>query len=166
MVNPDGTVDFYLEETGAGRYSASCSFVPSGIITPVQAAASIHLNDNAYQVNDLNLWLPGTIVKPQVSLNPSLQLRMAWDSDGSEQIQNNTLGTLYRSTEDFPNAYGSGLSPALYTLKADISGVSASRRPQPGDEVLVYWPVLDHLAQTGDLPSCLTPAETAIISAA
>ncbi len=158
MVNPDGTVDLFLEETGAGRYSASCSFVPSGILNPVQAAAAVHLNDNTYQVNDLNLWLPGTIVKPQVSLNPSLSVRMAWDSEEDEQIRNNTLGTLYRSTEDFPNAYGSGMSPAQYTLKAQISGVSSSRSPQPGDAVLVNWPVLDHLMQTGDLPSCLQPS--------
>ena len=157
-VNPDGTLDLFLEETSAGRYSASCSFVPSGIINPVQAPASVHLNDNAYQLTDLNLWLPGTIVKPQVSLNPSLELRMAPDSEPAGQIQNGTLGTLYRSTEDLPNTFGSGMSPALYTLKAEITGVSSSRSPQAGDAVLVYWPVLDHLMQTGDLPSCLTPA--------
>ena len=157
MVNPDGTLDLSLEETGAGRYSASCSFVPSGVLVPVQAAASLHLDDNSYQVNDLNLWLPGTIVKPQVSLQSSLSLRMAPDSEGSEQIQNNTLGILYRSTEDFPNTLATGVSPALYTLKAEISGISASRSPQPNDAVLVRWPVLDHLAQTGDLPSCLEP---------
>ncbi len=158
MVNADGTLDFSLEETGTGRYSASCSFVPGGIISPVQASASLHLNDNAYQVSDLNLWLPGTIIKPQVSLKPSLGLRMSPDSEESEQIRNNTLGMLYRSTEEFPNAAGSGMSPALYTLKAEISGVSTSRVPLQNDAVLVNWPVLDHLAQTGDLPSCLTPA--------
>lgn len=157
-VGPDGRSTFTLEETEPGRYSASCTFVPSGIASPTQAQALIHLDDNSYQVSDLKVWLPGTIVKTQAVLTPSLSLRMTGESDADEQIQNGTIGKLYRTAGEFPNSDGGSAAPALYTLRAEISGVSSSRRPQPGDAVNVKWPVLDSLAATGDLPACLMPS--------
>ena len=156
-VGPDGMTHFDLTENAQGRYSASCTFVPSGISDPSAAAAMLHLNDNAYHVSDLNVTLPASIVKRQAVLNPSLSLQMTDDAGPEEQISNGTLGSLYRTITDFPNMMGGFGSPALYTLKADITGISAVRVPQFSDSVQVRWSVLDALARTGDLPSCLAP---------
>ena len=157
-VGPDGMTHFDLTENAQGRYSASCTFVPGGISSPSAASALLHLNDNAYHVSDLQVTLPQTIVKRQAALNPSLTLQMTADTEGAEQISNGGIGALYRTLNDFPNLTGGYGSPALYTLKAVINGVSAVRTPQFSDSVQVRWSVLDTLAQTGDLPSCLTPS--------
>ena len=157
-VGPDGMTHFDLTEIGQGRYSASCTFVPGGVGDSSAGTALLHLNENAYHVSDLNVTLPATIVKRQAVLTPSLSLQMTDDAGPEEQIDNGTLGSLYRTITDFPNLMGGFGSPALYTLKADITGVSAVRVPQFGDSVQVRWSVLDALAQTGDLPSCLAPS--------
>ncbi len=157
MPDAEGKTTLNLEETGTGRYSASCTFVPSSVATPVYSAARVHLNDNAYAVNDLNIYMPGHIIKSQAVLTPSLTLRMTENSAAAEQIRGNTIGSLYRSASDYPNSMGDSSLPAVYTLKAEVSGVSASRAPQYGDIVWVRWPMLDRLAEAGDLPSCLTP---------
>ena len=158
-VDSDGTTHFDLQEVSEGRYAASCAFVPSGIANPVQAAAIVHLNDNSWAVNDLNVYMPSVIVKRQAAISPSLTLRMTEDAAEQEQIYGNTLSTLYRTTSNYPNSSDGFGKPALYTLKARVEGVSSSRSPQNGDYVQVNWSVLDVLAQSGDLPSCLVPTE-------
>ena len=157
MPDADGRSTLHLSETAPGRYSASCAFVPSGVIDPVYSAARLHLNDNAYAVTDLNVWMPGYITKSNAVLTPSLTLRMNGYDAAAEQIRGNSVGKLYRSPSDYPNAVGDSSLPAVYTLSAEISGISSVRTPQYGDVVLVKWPILDTLAQTGDLPSCLSP---------
>ena len=157
-VDADGTTRFSLTETSEGRYSASCAFVPSGIAMPVQAPARIHLNDNTWQVNDLNVYMPTAILKQQAVLTPSLTLRMTDDSGEEEQIRGGAISTLYRTTGNYPNTADGFGKPALYTLRARIEGISSARSPQWGDEVRVSWPLLDALAQAGDLPSCLAPS--------
>lgn len=158
VANADGKTVLSLNEVVPGRYVASCTFVPDGITNPRQEMLSVHLNDNSYQVNDLKVWLPASILKTQAVLTPSLTYQASPGSGASEQIQGGSIGTLYRTVGEFPNASGSEDAPALYTLRADIGGVSPSRKPQANDAVLVRWSVLDSLAQTGDLPSCLVPA--------
>ena len=156
-VDSDGTTHFDLQEVSEGRYSASCAFVPSGIANPVQAAAKVHLNDNSWAVSDLNVYMPSVIIKRQAVISPSLTLRMTEDAAEEEQIYGNTLGMLYRTTSNYPNSSDGFGKPALYTLKARVEGVSSSRSPQYGDYVQVNWSVLDVLAQSGDLPTCLVP---------
>ncbi len=156
-VGPDGMTHFDLSEDSEGRYSASCTFVPGGISSPTAAAALLHLNDNAYHVSDLRVTLPQTIVKRQAVLTPSLSVQMTAGAESAEQIGGNGIGTLYRTLNDFPNLSEAADAPALYTLKAVISGVSEVRTPQLSDSVQVRWSVLDALSRTGDLPSCLTP---------
>lgn len=157
-VGPDGMTHFDLTEVSQGRYSASCTFVPGSISNPSAAAALLHLNDNAYHVSDLNLTLPTSIVKRQSVLDPSLTLQVTEDAAPAEQIGSGGIGALYRTLNDFPNLNGGFGLPTLYTLKAVINGVSAVRTPQLSDSVQVRWSVLDALAQSGDLPSCLTPS--------
>ncbi len=156
-VDYDGTTHFDLQEVSAGRYAASCTFVPSGISNPVQAAAKLHLNDNSWAVSDLNVYMPAAIIKRQAVISPSLSLQMTEDSAQEEQIRGNTIGTLYRTTSNYPNSSDGFGRPALYTLKARVEGVSSSRSPQYGDYVQVNWSILDSLAQSGDMPSCLVP---------
>ena len=156
-VNADGMTHLSLQETSEGRYSASCTFAPSAISNPVQAPALVHLNNNSYKLTDLNVYMPGTIIKQKAALTPSLTMQVLEDSDAAEQIQNGTISTLYRTTVDMPNNGGGYGMPALYTLRAQIDGVSAARSPQWNDHVRVTWSVLDVLAAAGDLPSCLVP---------
>ncbi|MBQ6519598.1 MAG: hypothetical protein IJI14_12825 [Anaerolineaceae bacterium] len=153
----DGMTHFELNEVGEGRYSASCTFVPGNVYNPSASAVMVHLNDAAYQVSDLNVMMPSSIVKRQAVLSPSLTLEMTEGAGAGEQIGGGSIGRLYRTVSDFPNLGGGFGLPALYTLKATIEGVSAIRTPQFGDHVEVRWGVLDALAQTGDLPYCLTP---------
>ena len=152
----EGKTRLTLTETAPGRYSASCTFVPSGVTAPAQQPALVHLDDASFAVNDLNVYMPGRITKSEAVLRPSLTLRMAENDAPAEQIRAGQIGTLYRSPSDRPNSSADPSLPALYTLKADISGVSAARSPQPGDTVSVTWNMLDELANTGDLPACLT----------
>ena len=156
-VGPDGITHFDLEEVSPGRYAASCTFAPSTISNPVQSAAVLHLDDNAWQVTDLNITMPGLIVKKQAVLTPSLTMRVTEDAAEEEQIRGGTINSLYKTTVDMANNGNGFGTPALYTLKAQVEGVSAAREPQPGDRVRVNWGVLDVLAQTGDLPACLVP---------
>ena len=156
-VDADGITHLSLQETAEGRYSASCTFAPSAISNPVQAPAQVHLDNNSYQLTDLNVYLPGTIIKQKAVLTPSLTMQVLEDSAAEEQIQNGTISALYRTTADMPNNGGGYGMPALYTLKAQIDGVSTARSPQWSDRVRVTWPVLDALAAAGDLPSCLVP---------
>lgn len=156
-VGSDGVTHLDLQEVSTGRYSASCTFSPSVVSTPVQAAAVLHLNDNSYQVNDLNVYLPGTIYKQQAVLSPSLTMQITETSAQEEQIHAGSIPALYRTTVNMPNNNSAYDAPALYTLKAQIEGVSPIQTPQWGDRVRVTWGVLDALAATGDLPFCLTP---------
>ena len=153
----DGMTHFDLSETAEGRYSASCTFVPGSVSDPASVPVQVHLNDPSYQVSDLNVTLPASIIKREAVLNPSLSLQITEDAGGDEQIGAGGIGPLYRSVSDFPNLTGGFGSPALYTLKAVITGISSVRVPQFGDSVQVSWGVLDALAQTGDLPQCLAP---------
>lgn len=159
-VDQYGRTSLQLAETADGRYSASCTFVPGGITDPHQETMDVSLNGNSYQLSDLKVWLPASITKTQAVLTPSLTCRAAAGSEAAEQISGGTVPALYRTAGEFPNLYGSDDAPALYTLRAEVSGVPASRRPQSGDAVLVNWSVLDRLAETGDLPGCLVPSGT------
>ena len=154
-VDWEGKTTLILEETGEGRYSASCSFVPDAVANPSWQNADIHLNDDRYQINDLRMVLPSTIQKAQAVLTPSLKLQISPNGGEYEQIGGSTIPSLYRTPYDYPNSYGVFDAPAKYTLRAEVSGVSPSRVPQFGDHVLVRWTILDRLAQSGDLPACL-----------
>ncbi|MBR6090224.1 MAG: hypothetical protein IKP86_09850, partial [Anaerolineaceae bacterium] len=154
----DGVTHFVLDEVSEGRYAASCTFIPSAISVPRQERAMLHLNDNSWAVSDLTIYTPVSIIKRQVSLTPSLTLQMNELTGAEEQIRSNTLSRMYRTTSDYPNTYDGSGRPALYTLRARVDGVSASRTPQYGDAVRVNWTLLDTLAAAGDLPSCLKPA--------
>ena len=156
-VDGDGMTHLELEEVSGGRYSASCTFAPSAVSSSMQAPATVHLNDNSYQVTDLKVYMPGTIIRQKAVLTPSLTMQVQEGSEPVDQIGNGTITALYRSTVDMPNT-GSGYGlPALYTLAAHIDGVSSARTPQWNDRVRVIWPVLDELSASGDLPSCLVP---------
>ena len=156
-VGPDGVTRFVLQEVSAGRYAASCAFEPASIANPVQSAAVLHLDDASWQVSDLNVMMPGTIIKKQAVLSPSLVMQVEEGSAAAEQIRGGTITSLYKTTSDMPNAGGGFGMPALYTLKAQVEGISSARAPQWSDYVQVNWSVFDALAQTGDLPACLEP---------
>lgn len=146
-----------LDETDTGRYSVSCTFMPNGITDPTSTPAVVSNPDPAYQLSDINLYLPQTILKTQAVLTPSLTMRMTETSPMTEQLRDGTLQALYRSVGEYPNTVPLSEEIAEYTLIANIDGVSASRVPQSGDRVRVTWSLLDELRDLGDLPSCFTP---------
>ena len=61
-VGPDGTTELSLTEIAEGRYQVSCAFSPAGLSASAAKAVKLHLNDNAWAVNDLSVMLPSHIV--------------------------------------------------------------------------------------------------------
>ncbi len=157
IINEDNMTLMALDEKEPGRYSVSCTFMPNGIADPTSTAAVVRNPDTAYQLSDLNLYLPQTILKTQAVLTPSLTMRMTESSPMTEQLRGGMLEALYRSVGEYPNTAPLSEEIAEYTLIAEIDGVSASRVPQSGDRVRVTWSLLDELRNLGDLPSCFTP---------
>ncbi len=157
IINEDNMTLLALDETEPGRYSVSCTFMPNGITDTAAVSAVVRNPDTAYALNDINLYLPTTIMKTQAVLTPSLTMRMTATSPMTEQLRNGTLEALYRSVGEYPNTAPLAEEIAEYTLIANIDGVSASRVPQNGDRVRVTWSLLDELQSLGDLPSCFTP---------
>ena len=64
-VDENGVTHLDLSEVSAGRYQASCAFIPGAIRDAVTSSIRVHFNDNAWAVQDLNLGLSPVIVREQ-----------------------------------------------------------------------------------------------------
>ena len=83
-IDPDGMTHFELQEISEGRYAASCAFNPGAITNAVMPSITIHLNDNAWAVRDLNVGLSPVIIKEPAASSATAASVTAAESPAAE----------------------------------------------------------------------------------
>ncbi len=147
QVAEDGSMTYtYVYNEAAGNYAMSCSFGLNGAISAADTL-TVSGGSDKFTIGDLSLPLPGSLVKREVSLSPSLSLQMTSSSASEDAAPGGNISKLYRAP--------SGSDIAQYTLSGTASGMSAGRLPAETDQIEVSWVLLDQLVYANALPSCL-----------